>query len=106
MQPAGDDYPDFGVNSGWGWLQSLQKDFQVSFLVAPLPPRMTNGPYSLLRSFKIDPIENEIDDVSNFANGVHVKKWTNNYTSGAKGNDITGNFVDTDFPISDFQKCI
>jgi hypothetical protein len=44
-------------------------------------------------------VENEIDDVSNFKNGVHVKKWTNNYTSGAKGNDITGNFVDTDFPI-------
>lgn len=95
---AGDDYPDFGVNSGWAGYRAT-KGLSSKFFSGTTTTTNDKRALFTTSKFKIDPTENEIDDVSNFANGVHVKKWTNNYTSGAKGNDITGNFVDTDFPI-------
>jgi hypothetical protein len=95
---SGEDAADYNVNSGWAGYRAT-KGLSSKFYAGNATT--TNDKRALFTTsrYKIDPIENEIDDISNFHNGVHVKKWTNNYVSGRVGNDPNRNFVDTDFPV-------
>lgn len=95
---AGDDVADYNVLGGWAGYRAT-KGLSSKFYAGNATT--TNDRRALFTTsvFKIDPVANEIPDVSDFKNGVHVKKWTNNYISGRKGNDVNENFTDTDFPV-------
>ena len=95
---SGEDAGEYNIGSGWAGYRAT-KGLSEKFY--PGNATTTNDKRALFTTsrYKIDPVENEIDDVSNFHNGVHVKKWTNNYEDGREGNDPNRNFTDTDFPV-------
>lgn len=95
---AGDDAGDYNILGGWAGYRAT-KGLSSKFYAGNTTT--TNDRRALFTTsvFKIDPVANEIPDISDFKNGVHVKKWTNNYITGRKGNDISENFTDTDFPV-------
>src|SRR5690606_31941862 len=95
---AGDDAADYNILGGWAGYRAT-KGLSSKFYAGN--STTTNDKRALFTTsvFKIDPVENEIPDISDFKNGVHVKKWTNNYITGRKGNDVNENFTDTDFPV-------
>lgn len=95
---SGDDAPEYNVNSGWAGYRAT-KGLSSKFYAGTATTTNDKRALFTTSKYKIDPIENEIDDISNFNNGVHVKKWTNNYVDGRVGNDPNRNFVDTDFPV-------
>lgn len=95
---AGEDAPDYNVNSGWAGYRAT-KGLSSKFYAGNATTTNDKRALFTTSKYKIDPVENEIDDVSNFNNGVHIKKWTNNYVDGRAGNDPNRNFVDTDFPV-------
>ncbi|MBK9935562.1 MAG: RagB/SusD family nutrient uptake outer membrane protein [Cytophagaceae bacterium] len=95
---AGDDFADFNVGGGWYGYRAT-KGLSSKFYAGNATTTPDKRALFTTSKFKIDPVENEIDDISFFGNGVHVAKWTNNYTNGQKGNDVSGVFVDTDFPV-------
>lgn len=95
---SGEDAPDYNINSGWAGYRAT-KGLSSKFYAGTATTTNDKRALFTTSKYKIDPIENEIDDISNFNNGVHVKKWTNNYVDGRVGNDPNRNFVDTDFPV-------
>ena len=95
---AGDDFADYNIIGGWFGYRATTG---LSSKFYPNKSTSTNDGRALFTTskYKIDWNANEIDDISAFDNGVHVKKWTNVYADGRKGNDVGGTFVDTDFPV-------
>lgn len=95
---SGEDAPDYNVGSGWAGYRAT-KGLSEKFYSGNATTTADKRALFTTSRYKIDPVENEIDDISNFHNGVHVKKWTNNYEDGRAGNDPGRNFTDTDFPV-------
>lgn len=95
---AGDDFADFNIGGGWYGYRAT-KGLSSKFYSGGATTTNDKRAMFTTSKFKIDAAENEIDDISTFGNGVHVAKWTNNYTDGRKGNDVNGVFTDTDFPV-------
>jgi hypothetical protein len=95
---CGDDFADYNVGGGWYGYRAT-KGLSSKFYAGNATTTNDNRALFTTSKFKIDPVENEIDDISFFGNGVHVAKWTNVYPDGRKGNDINGVFTDTDFPV-------
>ena len=40
-----------------------------------------------------------INDISNFNDGIHVRKYINLRSDGGATSDVTENFSDVDFPV-------
>ncbi|WP_019948969.1 RagB/SusD family nutrient uptake outer membrane protein [Hymenobacter aerophilus] len=81
----------FGVSSGWAGNRT-RKNLPLLF------PDPASGFDS--RAMFFTPGQSlEIDDLTQFSQGYGVTKWTNKKSDGTDGNDPTGTFVDTDFPL-------
>ncbi|GGP01304.1 membrane protein [Cloacibacterium rupense] len=87
--PVGGDMPaaDFGINGGWGGIRTT-KTFVQRFDPSDKRGRFFTQGQTL-----------EIDDLGDFKNGYAFIKYKNVTSTGAKGSDTSGNFVDTDIPL-------
>jgi hypothetical protein len=78
---------DFGVNGGWGGLRT------TSALVGKMAANDKRAMfYSNGQSL-------EISNIRRFTDGYAVTKFKNVTSSGQRGRDASGNFVDTDVPL-------
>lgn len=80
---------DFGVNGGWGGLRTT-KSFVDKFPASGADKR---------GRFYTDGQNKEIDDLGSFNDGYAFIKYKNITSTGAKGSDAAGNFVDADLPL-------
>ena len=81
MNPA-----NFGINGGWFGLRTRQ-EFVAKFAGDPRGMFYTSG-QSL-----------SIGNIGNFGDGYAVEKYKNIKSTGGAGSDVSGNFVDIDFPV-------
>ena len=93
---AGDDNNYFGVGSGWFGYRATKG-------LANLfdDPTGNTDKRALFTTTHFDSGEDqiEIDDVTNFANGLHVAKYRNVRFDGAPTSDPTREYSDVDFPV-------
>lgn len=93
---CGDDFSEYGVDAGWyGYRATKGLADKFSDLSGTTDTRAlfkTN-------SFGTTPSQIAISDVTNFSNGLHVKKWINVRSDGGAISDITKAFADIDFPV-------
>ncbi len=82
---------DFGVNGGWGGLRT------TSALVNNFPTPL--GVADDRAMFYTDGQSLEITELSTFAQGYAVTKYSNLTSTGEAGSDPSLTFVDTDFPL-------
>lgn len=88
--PAGDDHDDFGVSGGWyGYRGTKSFANLFSDLSGSVDQRALFGNTSNLN----------INDVSDFSQGIHVKKYKNVRSDGQPVSDVQRNFSDVDFPL-------
>ena len=88
--PAGDDHDDFGVGGGWYGYRGT-KSFANLFpdLSGNTDQRAIFGNQSNLT----------INDVSDFSQGLRVKKYRNIRSDGQPTSDVQRNFSDVDYPL-------
>ena len=86
MNPA-----DFGINGGWGGVRTTKNI--VNLFGDP------SGKTDKRAMFYTTGQNLEIADISTFTDGYAITKYKNITSGGAKGSDLTGDFVDTDFPL-------
>ncbi|SDC85309.1 RagB/SusD family nutrient uptake outer membrane protein [Niabella drilacis] len=93
---AGDDNKEFGANSGWFGYRATKG-------LAVLFPDLSGNTdkRAMFKTSKFDATLNqaEIDDVTNFTNGLHVNKYRNIRLDGGEVSDPNSEFADIDFPI-------
>ena len=92
---------DYGVNGGWGGPRStkaLVQKFDASITSNDADGHPTAWADKRAMFFTQDQ-SYEITNVSKFNEGYAVYKFSNKKSTGENGNDITGEFVDTDIPI-------
>jgi len=78
---------DFGINGGWGGLRTTKS-------------YVNNFPTNDLRgNFFTDGQSLEINDLGSFTDGYAFVKYKNVTSTGVKGSDNSGNFVDADIPL-------
>jgi hypothetical protein len=77
---------NFGINGGWFGLRT-RPEFVAKFAGDPRGMFYTTG-QSL-----------SIGNVGNFGDGYAVQKYKNIKSTGGAGSDVSGNFVDIDFPV-------
>ncbi|MET0464496.1 MAG: RagB/SusD family nutrient uptake outer membrane protein [Chitinophagaceae bacterium] len=93
---SGDDHSEYGVGDGWyGYRATKGLADKFSDLSGNTDKRalFTTG------SFGTSPTQVAIADVTNFAQGLHVRKFRNIRSDGAATQDPTRAFVDVDFPV-------
>ncbi|MCY7360541.1 MAG: RagB/SusD family nutrient uptake outer membrane protein, partial [Ignavibacteria bacterium] len=79
---------DYGVNGGWAGLRAKQN----------LSNLFNDSLDTRDQLFK-DGQTLEVKAIGTFSNGYAVPKFQNVSTTGVKGSDNSGNFIDTDFPL-------
>jgi len=99
---SGDDHNDFGVSGGW-------YGYRATSALGSLFPADNSGNLDTTKddraaafyttAFKATPSQMNIDAQSNFASGLHVKKFINVRSDGGPVSDITNTYVDVDFPV-------
>jgi len=77
---------NFGVNGGWFGLRTRQ-EFVAKFSGDPRGMFYTTGQTL------------SIGNIGNFGDGYAVQKFKNIKSTGGAGSDVSGNFVDIDFPV-------
>ncbi len=86
MNPA-----DFGVNGGWAGLRTTKSLVNLFTDITGKTDRRA--------MFYTSGQDLEINDISKFTDGYAITKFKNVTSTGAKGSDTAGDFVDTDFPM-------
>jgi hypothetical protein len=91
---AGDDFNDYGVGGGW-------YGYRATSALGNLFADKTGATdkRALFTTSKYSPSNMNITDISDFNNGLHVKKWVNIRSDGLPTNDPNRDFADIDFPI-------
>jgi hypothetical protein len=99
---AGDDHNDFGVGGGWN-------GYRATAALGNLFPKDGAGNIDTVKDkrgksfytslYKGTDAQAKIADVTDFKNGLHVKKYVNIRTDGLPIADVTSTFADIDFPI-------
>ena len=87
----------FGVNSGWAGLRSTKN--LVNLFTDTLPSDTAAGHLDSRYLFYKKGQKKEITLIPTFTHGYAVAKYRNMTSTGVKGSDASGNFVDTDFPM-------
>lgn len=94
--PAGADYRDFGANNGWF-------GYRATAAFAALWPDLTGATDKRAMfqtsAFNATMSQAQINDISDFSNGLHVNKYRNKRSDGAAVNDPNSEFSDIDFPL-------
>lgn len=94
--PAGDDHDDYGTGSGWNGYRATS-----SFANLFADKTGATDQRALFTTSKFDPSPSQlpINDVSDFTNGVHVRKFINIRSDGQPVSDVKRDFADIDFPV-------
>lgn len=82
---------DFGVDGGWGGNRTPKQ------FVALFPSK--DGSKDIRGRFHTDGQEEEINSMKAFTEGFPYIKFKNITSTGEQGNDVSGGFTDTDFPM-------
>ena len=89
--PSGDDHDDYGVGGGWYGYRTT-KQF-VSLFADPSGATDQRAMFSNLSN-------KEINNVGDYQQGIHVKKYKNIRSDGQPTSDAQNrNFADIDFPV-------
>ncbi len=94
--PAGDDYAFYGANSGWGGYRATKA---LTDLFSDVSGSTDKRAMFTTPNFGTSASQFAINDVSLFAEGVHVAKYINKRSDGGTVSDVTNNFSDIDFPV-------
>ncbi|HEY8397134.1 MAG TPA: RagB/SusD family nutrient uptake outer membrane protein [Flavihumibacter sp.] len=87
---SGDNFADYGVNGGWyGYRATTALTDKFEDLSGNTDQRAL---FTNMASASIQ-------DMSNFAQGVWVKKWVNIRSDGQPVSDVNKEFADIDFPV-------
>lgn len=99
---CGDDASEYGVGGGW-------YGYRATSALGNLFPKTGSGDIDTTADkrglsfytskFKGTAAQSAIADISDFSNGLHVKKYVNMRSDGAAVSDITKTFSDVDFPV-------
>lgn len=93
---AGDDASEYGVSGGWYGYRA------TSALVTKFADRTgATDRRALFTTSRFGTSDEQlrIDDVGDFNDGPHVKKYVNLRSDGAPTTDASGTFSDVDFPV-------
>ncbi|WP_026768891.1 RagB/SusD family nutrient uptake outer membrane protein [Asinibacterium sp. OR53] len=93
---AGDDFAEYGVGGGWYGYRATSS---LANLFADKSGNTDQRALFTTSKFGTSNSQMAISDVSNFANGVHVKKYVNIRSDGGAVSDVTKTFADVDFPV-------
>ncbi len=88
--PSGDDHSEYGVAGGWYGYRTT-KSFTDLF---------TDKSGNTDQRARFSNLGNAtIDNVGDYQQGIHVKKFINIRSDGGQVSDVQGNFADIDFPV-------
>ena len=89
--PVGGSMPasQFGINGGWAGVRTT----------SAFVDKFNDFNADSRANFYTDGQSLEIVNVGNFADGYAISKFKNVDVNGNPGSDVTGDFVDTDFPV-------
>ncbi len=100
--PSGDDHNDYGVSGGWD-------GYRATASLGNLFPKDGSGSIDTTKDkrgvsfytsvYQATATQSKIADITDFSNGLHVKKYINIRTDGLPTSDVTANFADIDFPV-------
>lgn len=94
--PCGDDHDQYGVGGGWN-------GYRATSAFANIFPDVTGATdlRAMFNTSKYPATQSQfaIPDVSDFNNGVHVKKYVNIRSDGGTVSDVNKTFADIDFPV-------
>ncbi|MEO8711143.1 MAG: RagB/SusD family nutrient uptake outer membrane protein [Parafilimonas sp.] len=93
---SGDDHDQYGVAGGWNGYRATQG---LANLFPDLSGASDSRALFSTSSFGTSESQIQISDVSDFNNGLHVKKFINIRSDGAATSDPTNTFSDVDFPV-------
>lgn len=94
--PCGDDHNEYGVAGGWDGYRATAG---LANLFPDLSGATDTRALFTTSDFGTSESQIEIPDVSNFSNGLHVKKFVNIRSDGKATSDPTNTFSDVDFPV-------
>lgn len=99
---SGDDHNDYGVGGGWN-------GYRATAALGNLFPKDGSGNIDSSKDkrakafytsvYKGTDAQAKISDITDFTNGLHVRKYINIRTDGKPTSDVTSTFADVDFPI-------
>ena len=87
---AGDDHNDYGVGGGWYGYRTTK-----SFVNLFADKTGTTDMRAMFTNLN----NADIANVSEFSQGVHVRKYINIRSDGQPTNDVNRDFADVDFPV-------
>lgn len=93
---AGDDHDQYGVGGGWNGYRATKA---LGDLFADLSGNTDQRAMFTTSKYGTSISQQLIADVSDFSNGLHVKKYVNIRSDGQPTSDVTANFSDVDFPV-------
>lgn len=93
---SGDDHNEYGVGSGWNGYRATKG---LANLFSDLSG--TTDQRALFTTSKFQPTAQQIEipNVSDFSNGLHVKKYVNIRSDGQPVSDPQRDYADIDFPV-------
>jgi hypothetical protein len=94
--PCGDDHDEYGVSGGWDGYRATKA---LGDLFSDLSGNTDQRAMFTTSKYGTSTSQQLIADVSDFNNGLHVKKYVNIRSDGGPVSDVTGNFSDVDFPV-------
>ena len=94
--PAGDDFKEYGANSGWGGYRATKG---LADLFSDLSGNTDKRATFTTSVFNTSAAQINISDISVFTNGLHVNKFKNIRSDGGVVSDPTLGFSDIDFPV-------
>lgn len=93
---SGADNADFGANNGWF-------GYRATSAFAALWPDLSGATDKRAMfktsAFNATMAQAQINDISDFSNGLHINKYRNIRSDGAKVSDPNSEFSDIDFPL-------
>ncbi len=93
---SGDDHNDYGVAGGWDGYRATQG---LANLFPDLSGATDKRALFTTSVYSTSETQIAISDVSNFSNGLHVKKFINVRSDGKPTSDPTNTYSDIDFPV-------
>jgi hypothetical protein len=93
---CGDDHNEYGVGGGWNGYRATKA---LGDLFSDLSGNTDQRALFTTSKYGTSSAQQAIADISDFNNGLHVKKYINIRSDGAATSDVTNTFSDVDFPV-------
>lgn len=93
---AGDDHDEYGVGGGWNGYRATKA---LGDLFTDVTGNTDKRALFTTSKYGTSAAQQAIADVSDFNNGLHVKKYVNIRSDGGAISDVTATFSDVDFPV-------